>query len=83
LAALDSSNATWQRDLALAHSRAGGVLQAQGKLEEAQAAFRESLQISVQLAALDSSNAEWQRDLAFAKIRADTVLHMRGNLERL
>jgi tetratricopeptide (TPR) repeat protein len=69
LAAQDPSNAGWQRDLAVAHARVGDVLQAQGKLEEAQAAFGEYLAISRRLAAQDPSNAGWQRDLAVAYLR--------------
>jgi len=36
----------------------GGVLQAQGKLDEAQAAFAEALAISRRLAEQDPSNAD-------------------------
>src|SRR2546428_7751969 len=48
---------------AVAHNRVGGVLEAQGKLAEAQAAFGECLAISRRLAEQDPSNAGWQRDL--------------------
>jgi tetratricopeptide (TPR) repeat protein len=44
-------------------------LQAQGKLEEAQAAFGEALRISRRLAEQDPSNASWQRELALACLR--------------
>ena len=47
-------------DLAMAQSRVGGVLQAQGKLAEAQAAFEEDLAISRRLAEQDPSNTGWQ-----------------------
>ena len=50
----------------MAHSRVGDVLQAQGKLSEAQAAFGEYLAISRRLAEQDPTNAGWQRDLAVA-----------------
>ena len=70
----DPSNAAWQRDLAVAHSRVGGVLQAQGKLGEAQAAFGEYLAISRRLAEADPSNAGWQRELAVAHGRVGGVL---------
>ena len=42
------------------------MLQAQGKLEAAQAAFGEALAISRHLTEQDPSNADWQRDLAVA-----------------
>ena len=53
----------------------GDVLEAQGKLAEAQAAYGECLAISRRLAGQDPSNAGWQRDLAvtlgdIARIRA-------------
>ena len=48
----DPSNAGWQRELAVAHSRVGDVLQAQGQLAAAQAAFGESLAISRRLVEL-------------------------------
>jgi Flp pilus assembly protein TadD len=35
LADLDPSNAAWQHDLAVAHSRVGNVLLARGKFDEA------------------------------------------------
>ena len=44
----------------------GDVLQAQGKLAEAQAAFGEYLRIYRALAELDPGNAGWQRGLAVA-----------------
>jgi tetratricopeptide (TPR) repeat protein len=47
----------------------GDVLQAQGKLGEAQAAFGEYLAISRRLAEADPSNAGWQRGLAVALVR--------------
>jgi Flp pilus assembly protein TadD len=57
LAEHDPNNAGWQRELAVAHNRVGGVLKAQGKLGEAQAAFAEALAISRRLAEQDPSNA--------------------------
>lgn len=50
--------------IARAHGLLGDVLEAQGKLEEAQAAFGEALRISRRLAELDPANANWQWDLA-------------------
>jgi tetratricopeptide (TPR) repeat protein len=76
----DPSNAGWQRELAVAHSRVGDVLQAQGKLGEAQAAFAENLAISRRLAEQDPSNAGWQRELALAHSRVGDVLQAQGKL---
>ena len=81
LAEQDPSNAGWQRELAVAHSRVGGVLQAQGRLEAAQAAFDQDLAISRRLAEQDPSNAGWQRDLAVAHSRVGGVLQAQGRLE--
>ena len=53
----------------MAHSKVGGVLQAQGKLEVALAEFKQRLAISRRLAELDPSNAVWQRDLELAYSR--------------
>ncbi len=58
----------------------GDVLQAQGKLAEAQAAFAEDLRISRVLAELDPGNAGWQRDLAVAHSRVGDVLLAQGKL---
>ena len=46
LAQLDPANAGWQRDVATAHSNVGNALQAQGRLDDALAAFRKALEIS-------------------------------------
>ena len=58
----------------------GGVLEAQGKLAEAQAAFEEALAISRRLAEQDPSNAGWQSDLAAAHSRVGGVLEAQGKL---
>ena len=64
------------------HGRVGEVLQAQGKLEEAQAAFAEYLAISRRLAKRDRNNPGWQRDLALAHGRVGEVLRAQGKLEK-
>jgi len=55
-----------QRQLLPCLIRASGVLEAQGKLAEAGAAFGENLSISRRLAKQDPTNARWQRELAVA-----------------
>jgi hypothetical protein len=57
---------------ASAQSLLGDVLQAQGKLEAAHAAFGKYLEISRLLAEQDLRSAGWQRDLAVAHNRAGT-----------
>jgi hypothetical protein len=56
--------------LSLAYNRVGEVLAAQGKLEDAQAAYGEELAISGALVEKAPSNAGWQRDLAVACVSA-------------
>ena len=58
----------------------GGVLEAQGKLTEAQAAFEEDLAISRRLAEQDPSNAGWQSGLAAALNWVGGVLEAQGKL---
>ena len=81
LAEQDPSNAGWQHDLAVAHSKVGDVLQSQGKLKAARVAFDEALMISRRLAEQEPSNAGWQRDLAVAHSRVGEVLQSQGKLE--
>jgi hypothetical protein len=59
----------------------GGVLEAQGKVAAAQAAFGETLAISQRLAEQDPSNAGRQRDLAVAHIFVGCVLEAQGKVE--
>ena len=58
----------------------GDVLQAQGNLAAAQAAFEEYLAISRRLAEQDPGNAGWQRELGVAHSRVGDVLQAQGNL---
>lgn len=59
----------------------GDVLQAQGNLSAAQAAFDEALAISRRLVAQDLSNIECQRELGVALNRVGDVLLAQGKLE--
>jgi hypothetical protein len=65
LAADDRGNTEWQRDLSVSNEKVGDVLVAQGKLDEAVKACRNSLAIRERLAALDRSNSGWQRNLRY------------------
>ena len=60
----------------------GGVLETQGKLTEAQAAFEESLAICRRLAEQDPNNAGWQSDLAVAYNRVGGCFGHKGNVQR-
>jgi Tetratricopeptide repeat len=58
----------------------GDVLQTKGQLDEAMAAFRESLAIDQRLASIDPSNTGWQRDLAVAHDRVGNILQAQRRL---
>ncbi len=60
----------------------GDVRQAQGNLEEAQAAFGEYLSSSRRLAEQNPSNADWQWELAVAHRRVGGVLEAQGRLKQ-
>jgi DNA-binding CsgD family transcriptional regulator/Flp pilus assembly protein TadD len=81
LTATDPSNADWQRDLAVAHSKIGDIAQAQGRLDDALTAFHEALAIVKLLTATDPSNADWQRDLAVAHSKIGDIAQAQGRLE--
>ena len=75
------SNTQWQRDLSVSYDKVGDVLVAQGKLEEALKAYRDSLAIAERLAAADRSNTQWQRDLSVSYDKIGDVLVAQGKLE--
>ena len=58
----------------MSYGKIGDVLRAQGKLDEALAAFRADLAISERLAAADPGNTRWQRDLAVSYNKIGDVL---------
>ena len=70
-----------QRAEAEAQRLLGDVLQVQGKLKAAEAAYLEYLAISRRLAEQDRANGGWQRDLAVAYSRIGEVREAQGNLE--
>ena len=55
------------------------MLQAQGNLAGAQAAFQRSLEIRRRLADTDPSNAGWQRDLSFSFTNIAQLHEQTGN----
>ena len=66
LVSTDPRNTLWLRRLSLAHRRAGELLEAMGRLNEASASFTAAFEISEQLVSpsVDPSNTNWQRDVA-------------------
>ena len=64
---------------ARANALLGDVLEAQGKLTDAQTAFGEYLAISRRLAERDPTNTGWQRDLAVALSRGAACWRRRAS----
>jgi hypothetical protein len=64
LTAKAPAQASWQRDLAVSHGKAGLVLVAEGDTVGAREAIRAGLAIMTLLVARDPTNADWQQDLA-------------------
>jgi len=81
LAAEKPNDTTYQRDLSVAYEEVGDVLKAQGKLDEALKAYRDSLAIAERLAAADRSNTLWQRDLSVSYNKVGNVLKTQGKLD--
>ncbi|QFY41686.1 hypothetical protein F6R98_02800 [Candidatus Methylospira mobilis] len=80
LAAQDSANDAWQRDLSFSYNKIGDVQSAQGDLSAALTSHRVGLNIIEKLAAHDSANAGLQRDLALGYNKIGDVEHARGDL---
>ena len=70
---------TTRRARAVAHSKIGDVLVAQGDLPAALSSYRDGLKIGQTLAAKDAGNSEWQRDLFVSFIRIAEVLVQENN----
>lgn len=64
----------------MSYLRVGEVLLAQGRLDEALKAYRDSLAIRERVAAADRSNTEWQRDLAVTCFHVALVHERQGRL---
>jgi hypothetical protein len=54
----------WQSYLSASYRKLGNVLVAKGNLDDALAAYRDSVVIAERLAAADRNNPGWQRDLS-------------------
>jgi hypothetical protein len=70
-----------QRDLSVSNETVGDVLEAQGDLPGALAAYRKALAITETLAARDPGNTDWQRDISISLRMADTLLQMHKQAE--
>jgi tetratricopeptide (TPR) repeat protein len=68
-------------DLSVSYEKVGGVLEAQGKLQEALDSYQQSLNIRRTLAEQDKSNAGWQRDLSVSLEKVGEVLVAQGKLD--
>ena len=78
-AATDPTNADWQRDLSVSHTKVGNVQLAQGDASGALASYEASLAIAKRLAASDPTNAGWQRDLSVSHEKVGDVQLAQGD----
>ena len=69
-----------QRDLSTSHNKIGNVLEAQGDLVGALAAYRTCLAIRDTLASRDADNTQWQRVLYVSQVNIGDVLVAQGDL---
>ena len=74
LADQDKSNAGWQQDLAASYDKVAGLLEKQGKLQDALDLYQQTLAIDKRLAEQDKSNTGWQQDLAASYDKVAGVL---------
>jgi tetratricopeptide (TPR) repeat protein len=70
----------WQRHISVSYNKIGDVLIAQGKLQDALRAYRESIAIFERLAKADPSNTDRQRDLAVSYEKVGDALVAQGKL---
>jgi hypothetical protein len=73
LAAADSSNAGWQRDLSVSWEKLGDVRRAQGDRAGAAQAYGDALNVTQRLAAADPSNVQWRRGLSIISRKLASV----------
>jgi hypothetical protein len=73
LAASDSTNAGWQRDLFASHARIGSLALQSGDLEAARREFTAGLAIIERLVKLDTTNAVWRNDLLWCKEQIENL----------
>jgi hypothetical protein len=67
LANEDKDNAEWQHSVAVSYEKIADAEEARHNIQQAAAAYRNSLAILEGLAAKDRANVDWQLDLADAQ----------------
>jgi tetratricopeptide (TPR) repeat protein len=72
------SGQDWRHDLSISYERLGDLMAAQNRLDDALAAYRESLNIRHNLTVDDAVNSSWQRDLSISYERVGDVLATKG-----
>jgi len=80
LATEQPESTDFRRELFVAYTKIGEVLEVQGDLAEALESYRDSLTIRARLAEADQGNAGWQRDLSVSYEKVGDVLVAQGNL---
>jgi hypothetical protein len=79
LAAADTGNAQWQRDLSVSHNKIGDVLRAQGDLPRALESYDAGLEIDERLALHAPDNAQVQRDLVISLLEVARLSAVTGD----
>jgi tetratricopeptide (TPR) repeat protein len=87
LLASSPDDTDWQHDLSVTHRTIGSVLYAQSHLDEALAAYNESLDIAKRLAKknhgiMSSRRDLWQHDLSLSNLGIGDVLMHQGHLDK-
>ena len=75
---LGQSGQEWRHDLSISYERLGDLMAAQNRLDDAIAAYRESLNIRHNLTVDEAGNSSWQRDLSISYERVGDVLATKG-----
>jgi len=79
----DPDNTDWQRDLSVAHSRVGDMLQPRGDLAAALAEYQAYKAIMQHLTEADPDNSDWLRELSVRTDKVGGVLKCNGRREAL
>jgi tetratricopeptide (TPR) repeat protein len=72
------SGQDWRHDLSISYERLGDLMAAQNRLDDALAAYRESLNIRHKLTIDEAGNSSWQRDLSVSYERVGDALATKG-----
>ncbi len=84
----EPDNVGWQRELAAAYPKVGSILaMREGRLDDALAAYSDSVAIFQHLASQEPTNANWQRELGLVYFKVGDILIKLGRrsngMERL